>query len=158
MKQKRLLCLVSASFLDCNVQSLVFLQTTSLSLSSSSSSSSSSSNMQENSTILLKIGSKRQVEDVSTHGFCSQVGMEDSGVWVYVLFMHTWQRLMCVRRLPAFSVCGTGFLESKTERKTLDFLLEYQVYNSNVEKIWKLTVKTDICVIHLSLALIGFNW
>lgn len=29
---------------------------------------------------------------------------------VYVLFMHTWQRLMCVRRFPAFSVVGTGFL------------------------------------------------
>lgn len=30
--------------------------------------------------------------------------------WSYILFMHTWQRLMCVRRLPALSVVGTGFV------------------------------------------------
>lgn len=36
---------------------------------------------------------------------------------VYVLFMHTWQRLMCVRRLPAFNVVGTGFLEREVVGK-----------------------------------------
>lgn len=35
----------------------------------------------------------------------------------YVLFMHTWQRLMCVWRLPAFSVVGTGFLKQEVRRK-----------------------------------------
>lgn len=38
---------------------------------------------------------------------------EDENTGFYVLFMQTWQRLMWVRRSPAFSVVGTGFLEMR---------------------------------------------
>lgn len=54
---------------------------------------------------------------------------------VYVLFMHTWQRLMCVWRLPAFRVVGTGFLiEKKKHNKHHRSVLIKCATKANKEK------------------------
>lgn len=57
---------------------------------------------------------QRQVDDCSALWDRSQMRTKNSEV--YVLLMHTWQRLTWVRRFPAFNVVGTGFLEMRRFR------------------------------------------